>query len=144
MRRLLEWGAVIAVVALVAVQFVPYGRDHTNPPVTAEPAWDSAETRELAGRACLDCHSNETRWPWYSNVAPVSWFVQRDVDEGRAELNWSTPGFGEGEESEEAVREGWMPPRSYTLLHWDARLSPDEIDALARGLQATFGQARSD
>jgi mono/diheme cytochrome c family protein len=139
MRRLVEWAMVVVVVLFVAAQFVPYGRDHSNPPVTTEPAWDSASTRQLAGRACIDCHSNETRWPWYSNVAPISWLVQRDVDEGRAELNWSTSRSGKAEDSAEALREGWMPPGTYTVLHPDARLSADEVDALARGLQATFG-----
>ena len=76
-------------------------------------------------------------------MAPVSWLVQRDVEEGRAELNWSTSG-GEGDESAEAVLEGSMPPRYYTLLHPDARLSAQEVDALARGLQATFGGDAED
>jgi hypothetical protein len=59
-----------------------YGRDHSNPPVRIEPRWDRARTRELAVRACFDCHSNQTRWPWYSHVAPISWLVQHDVEEG--------------------------------------------------------------
>jgi hypothetical protein len=63
----------------VLIQLVPFGRDHTNPVVTAEPRWDSPVTRELADRACFDCHSNETEWPWYAGVAPVSWLVYRDV-----------------------------------------------------------------
>src|SRR5690349_11025724 len=58
------------------IQAVPYGRAHTNPPVVSEPHWDSPRTRELAKRACFDCHSNETRWPWYSHVAPMSWVLQ--------------------------------------------------------------------
>ena len=64
--------------------FVPYGRDHVNPPVGAEPSWDSPETRALARQACFDCHSNETEWPAYSTVAPVSWLIQHDVSEGAA------------------------------------------------------------
>ena len=56
----------------LVIQLLPYGRDHTNPPVVAEPLWDSPQTRALAKRACFDCHSNETIWPWYTNVAPVS------------------------------------------------------------------------
>ena len=64
--------AILAVVALaLLIQLVPYGRAHTNPPVVAEPNWDSPQTRELAVRACFDCHSNETTWPWYSNIAPI-------------------------------------------------------------------------
>ncbi len=53
-------------------QLVPFGRDHENPPVQAEISWDSQQTKELFFRACGDCHSNNTQWPWYSNIAPVS------------------------------------------------------------------------
>ena len=66
---------VVAVGGFLLIQLVPFGRDHTNPPVVQEPNWDSPATRELAQRACFDCHSNETVWPWYSNIAPVSWLV---------------------------------------------------------------------
>lgn len=72
-----------------AAQFVPYGRDRVNPPVVAEPAWDSAETRTLARQACFDCHSNETEWPVYASVAPVSWLIEHDISKGRAALNFS-------------------------------------------------------
>ena len=62
---------IVAVGGFLLIQFVPFGRDHTNPPVVQEPKWDSPATRELAKRACFDCHSNETVWPWYSNIAPA-------------------------------------------------------------------------
>ena len=71
------------------IQFVLYGRGRDNPPVLAEVQWDSPRTRELAVKACYACHSNETKWPWYSNIAPGSWLIQKDVDEGRDELNFS-------------------------------------------------------
>ncbi len=87
--RVVLWVAVVGAVALAAIQFVPYGRDHTNPPVTASPAWDSPRTEQLVRAACYDCHSNETVWPWYSSVAPASWLLQRDVDEGRDHMNFS-------------------------------------------------------
>jgi hypothetical protein len=61
-----------AVGAFLAIQLVPYGRDHTNPPGTGEPSWDTPATRALAKQACFDCHSNETEWPAYASVAPVS------------------------------------------------------------------------
>ena len=82
MRRLVKRiviGLGVLVGLFVVMQAVPYGRDHTNPPVIVEPAWDSPRTRELAVRACFDCHSNETKWPSYSHVAPLSWVVQRHV-----------------------------------------------------------------
>ena len=140
MKRFLRWSLTGLLLLMVAAQAVPYGRDHDNPPVAAEPAWDTSATRELARRACFDCHSNETRWPWYSNVAPLSWLIQRDVDEGRHELNWSEWGSdSEGDESAETVIEGSMPPGTYAILHPEARLSDQEIDALVVGLVATFG-----
>jgi len=129
-----------------AIQLVPYGRDHDNPPVTREPIWDRAETRALASRACFDCHSNETTWPWYADIAPVSWLVQHDVDEGRAVLDFSEwdRTYEEAEESSETVREGEMPMAVYTWMHPAARLDPDEREQLARGLERTIGveQAR--
>ncbi len=127
--------------AALVMQLVPYGRDHTNPPVTREPAWDSPATRALALRACFDCHSNQVRWPWYSHVAPASWLVQYDVDAARRKLNfseWDRP-QKDAEDAAEEVREGAMPLAPYELLHAEARLSPAETEALVRGLVATLG-----
>lgn len=141
-----RWKSLLAIASLVVLglvlvaQVVPYGRDHSNPPIVAEPTWDSPVTRTLAERACFDCHSNQTHWPWYSNVAPMSWLVQNHVDEGRRELNFSewTRGHAEAGEAAEAVREREMPPRSYVLLHPDARLTDAEREQLARGLDASL------
>ncbi|HVJ20025.1 MAG TPA: heme-binding domain-containing protein [Polyangiaceae bacterium] len=123
------------------IQLVPYGRDHSNPPVVQEPRWDRPLTRELAARACFDCHSNKTRWPWYSHVAPVSWLVQHDVDEGRRVVNFSEWGrpYEEAGESAETVVEGTMPPVTYLLTHPAGRLSTEEKAELVRGLNATLG-----
>ena len=133
---------VIGVLVLgVAIQFVPYGREHSNPPVTLEPDWDSANTRELFFRACRDCHSNETVWPWYSYVAPVSWLVSSDVNEGREHLNvsdWDRPDQ-HGDEAAEMVREGDMPLWFYLPLHARARLSPAERKRFIAGLERAFG-----
>lgn len=128
---------------LLAIQLVPYGRDHTNPPVTGEPTWDAPETRMLAKQACFDCHSNETEWPAYASIAPVSWLVQHDVDEGRAALNfseWSRP-QEEADDASEEVLEGEMPPAVYTLVHAHARLDAADRDRLAQGLAKTVGAA---
>ena len=143
--RLLRWSAIGFLVLLVAIQLVHYGREHSNPPVVAEPAWDSPRTRELARVACFDCHSNETSWPWYSNVAPLSWWLQDHVDEGRRELNFSEWGRPqETDEIVESVEEGEMPPRSYTLAHSSARLSAEEEQALVDGFVAMFGPGDRD
>ena len=134
-------GALGLLALFVGLQLVPYGRDHTNPPVTGEPAWDAPATRALAKQACFDCHSNETEWPLYASVAPVSWLVQHDVEEGRAALNfseWQRP-QKEAKEAAEEVREGDMPPVAYTLIHGHARLSDADVDRLAQGLARTVG-----
>jgi len=142
-RRALRWGGIglgVLVLLFAVIQVVPYGRDHSNPPVRQEPAWDSPETRALAVDACFDCHSNQTSWPWYSHIAPMSWLVQRDVDNGREALNFSEWDHEqEGEDAAEKVQEGEMPPDYYGWLHPGARLSSEEKQALIRGLQAMFG-----
>ncbi len=133
-------GMVIALVVLVVVaQLIPV--DKTNPPVLQEPAWDSPRARELAQAACFDCHSNETVWPWYGSIAPASWLLVRDVDEGRAEVNFSEwpASEKEADEFEEVIREGEMPPWYYALMHSGARLSDAEKDELIAGLRATVG-----
>lgn len=131
----------IIILVVVAIQFIPYGKKHSNPAVKAEPAWDSPKTKELFSRACADCHSNATTWPWYSKVAPVSWLVQGDVDEGREHFNVSMWGLQEknkGNEAVKAVKEGEMPPWFYLIPHPKARLSDEETQELIKGLQSTF------
>ena len=129
-----------------AIQVVPYGRGHENPDVLREPRWDRPGTRELFFRACKDCHSNQSEWPWYSSVAPASWLVQRDVDEGRSHFNVSEWGRAEnhGDEAAEKVREAEMPPWFYLPAHPEAQLSDREREALIAGLLATFGEKKSD
>ena len=107
-----------------------------NPPVAQEPAWDSPQTRELAQRACFDCHSNETVWPWYSRIIPVAWLIRRDVDEGRRRLDFSDWRSGRRETGEigEVVAEGSMPPFYYVMIHPTAKLSQAEQAALQQGL----------
>lgn len=135
--------SVLAVIILLLlIQLVPYGRSHINPPVTGEPKWDSPQTRDLFMRACGDCHSNETKWPWYSSIAPASWLVQSDVDEARENLNiseWGRKGKNKGVDAANELKEGDMPPLYYLPAHPEARLSGAEKDLLLKGLEATFG-----
>ena len=128
-------GIVVGVVLLGGVilfgviQLVPYGRDHSNPPVVQEPTWD-AETRAIAQKACFDCHSNEVVWPWYSNIAPVSWLGEHDVEEGRGKLNFSDWTRRHSDEIGEVVAEGAMPPAQYLVMHPDAKLTQAEKQIL--------------
>ena len=129
------------IVICIAIPFIFLRGGHTNPLVTAEPQWDSPRTRELFFRACGDCHSNETVWPWYSNIPPVSVLIQNDTLEGRAHFNvseWGRP-ENEGGESAELFQNGEMPPRMYLLIHPSARLNASEKQELDKGLLATFG-----
>jgi hypothetical protein len=139
-RKWLIRGAIAVVGLFVLAQLVPYGRDHTNPPVTREVRWDSARTRQLAAGACFDCHSNLTDWKWYSNIAPISWLVYADVKGGREHLDFSEWDKPQGEVGDivEAVRDGSMPPLQYKPLHSAARLAGAERAALARGLEKTL------
>jgi mono/diheme cytochrome c family protein len=142
-RTILKWTALGLVAVLVAIQLVPYGRDHTNPTGGRQIAWDSPRTEQLMTDACMDCHSNLTKWPWYSNVAPISWLVQKDVEDGRRALNLST-GEAEVEEMIETIRDGSMPPWQYKPTHPGARLSDQDKQDLIRGLEAMFGAGGAD
>jgi hypothetical protein len=122
------------VAVLVLIQAIR--PEHTNPPVTADVV-APAEVKSLLKRACYDCHSNETTWPWYSQVAPVSWLVARDVNDGRKHLNFSVwesyePGrkAHKLEEIEGEVSEGEMPMAIYLPMHPEAKLTEAEKNAL--------------
>lgn len=102
----------------------------------------------ILSRACRDCHSNETVWPWYSRISPVSWWIAKDVQKGRARLNFSEwdrvgPEMAQSRLRDvcEQVRQGEMPPLYYVPLHRAARLSQREIDALCVGWRV--GRARA-
>lgn len=134
MKKLLTRLALAALVLLLAIQLIPAER--TNPPATLEiPA--PTEIRAVLERSCFDCHSNRTRWPWYSYVAPASWFVIRHVRDGRSDLNMTEWPLLNAQdqlfflgEMKKQIKGGTMPLNSYLLLHWDARLSEAEREML--------------
>ena len=146
MQRLPRWiwrTFLIGIALFAAIQLVPYGRDHANPPVTQAATFGPGAGRDLARGACMDCHSNETVWPWYSNVAPMSWLVQRDVEQGREALNfseWDRPQEGT-KDLIEIVEDGDMPPANYELLHPDARLTDEQRATLIAALQLALAEA---
>ena len=125
-----------ALALFAAIQLVPYGWRHSNPPLTQNAPWPDAESERIARQSCYDCHSNEVDWPVYSYVAPMSWLVRSDVDRARDELNFSEwdRDAGEADDAIEQVEEGSMPPDRYTLIHRDARLSDAEVADLALAL----------
>jgi hypothetical protein len=144
MRRRVIAALIGLAVALVAAQLA--APERSNPPVEVEvPA--PPEVREVLRRSCYDCHSNETVWPWYSRVAPVSWLLAHDVNEGREYVNYSTwnrlPPEKQAEmihESWEHVAEGDMPPWQYLPLHRRARLG-EEDRALLRAWAGSMGES---
>ena len=132
---------VIAAIVLVAIQFVPYGRDHENPQTVQELKWNTTQTRALAQDACFACHSNLTDWPWYTSIAPVSWLTQHDVEDGRATLNfseWQRPQDANLEDVVAVLRDDEMPPIQYRLIHSEARLSDAQRQELERGIVASW------
>ena len=128
----------IALLALI--QLVPYGRSHANPPVTHAVKWDSPRTAKLFSQACQDCHSNLTSWRWYDSIAPASWLVQHDIEDGRQRFNVSEWNRGQPEVGEvvRAITSGSMPPIQYKVVHSGGRLSQAERRLLAHGIAATY------
>lgn len=134
---------VVVIGLLAAMQL--FRPERTNPPSDPAASFEavakpSPEIAAALKRACYDCHSNQTNWRWYSNVAPMSWLIANDVKEGRDSLNfseWTRPDR-EGElpslgEVCESVKNGKMPLPSYMLLHPGARLTAQEVAAVCSG-----------
>lgn len=136
MKHWIVWLGGGAAIVLAAIQLVPCPR--TNPPVEFAAEWDAPRTRELFYRACADCHSYETRWPWYSGIAPASWVLSKHVRDGRREMNISVPDEVDVTEAVDEIRKGKMPPIDYKLLHPEARLTEAEKTELISGLKKTF------
>jgi mono/diheme cytochrome c family protein len=129
-----------ALAIFVLIQFIPYGHAHTNPPVVSEPNWSSPEARALVKEHCFQCHSNETEWTWYSNIAPGSWLIAYDVAKGRKHVNFSDweRNPEDLDEMEEEIQSGEMPPIQYWLFHPSARMDDREKQALINALEATI------
>ena len=137
MKKTLLYLVIAAIVIFLLIQLVPFGHDHTNPATTSEPAWDSPQSRQLVKDSCFQCHSNETVWPWYSNVAPASWLVSIDVINGRSQFNFSEWNTNPGELDEMIgeIQEGGMPPIQFWIVHPSARLNAQQKQDLIQALQ---------
>jgi hypothetical protein len=132
--QLIPWGNMIPLLAV------------SNPPVQTEIQWNSVTTEQLVRNTCYDCHSNETVWPWYSTIVPVSWLVAGDVNEGRQHLNFSTTTADQINPAEliEQIQSGEMPPKSYKARHPSANLTDAQNADLIAGIQASLhGQGES-
>ena len=137
LRAKLQWVAIVIAAIFVGLQFTT--PRHTNPSIDATQTLAATttvppEVAAVFGRSCNDCHSNETNWRWYTYVAPVSWFTVDHVNDGRKELNvseWGHYGKRMKDTRLKAIcaqaRAGTMPIASYTFVHRDTKLSPDEV-----------------
>ena len=129
-RKKVKIAVLILVAAFVLLQAIRI--EKSNPPVRSDISADPA-IKSILRRACYNCHSNETVWPWYSNVAPASWLIETDVNDGRRHLNFSEWGTYSSDTQSHKLEDiademgtGEMPPWYYTLAHSDSRLSSDE------------------
>lgn len=134
MKKLFKYALLGLGAAFVAIQLVPVNRD--NPPVASD-VEAPPDVKSVLRRSCYDCHSNETKWPWYAYVAPMSWLVAQDVEEGRRELNFSIWGsypekkrISHAGNAVEEIEEGHMPLPNYLKLHADAHVTPAELERL--------------
>lgn len=140
MRKILKAAAALLLLLIVGVQFVRPER--VNPqPIDGQSLEEHArvppEVAAVLKRSCMDCHSNRTDWPWYSNVAPASWFVTDHVNHGRRHLNFSRWGEYDRRRANNLLNDicatakgGAMPLDSYTLIHRSARLAPRDVQTL--------------
>jgi len=133
-KRHLIVAALVAGCLLAAIQFIPVQLG--NPAVTERVAAPD-DVLAILERACFDCHSHETRWPWYARVAPASWLLSHDIEEGRLAMNFSTwDDYDLDEQVEfadlvvEEIEEGEMPPWFYLPLHPEARVDAQALDTL--------------
>ena len=143
-KKLALWIVLGGLGLFLLIQLVPYGRDHANPPVTQAAVFHSATVNQIVTDSCADCHSNLTKWPWYTNVAPVSWLVTNDVERrpGRT-LNlseWNKPQPPLDRRSSEKIQSGEMPPLKYKVMpnHSKARLSSKQKKELIAGFTQLY------
>lgn len=142
MWKFITYLILLLVIVLVIIQFIPI--DRTNPGITYDIPTSPA-VKSVLKKACYDCHSNETVWPWYSKVAPISWFVVQDIKLGREELNYSEWDRYDSEEKIEFIRESWeevaeneMPLWFYIQMHPEARLTSEDRTVLRNWAAQTF------
>jgi len=151
MKKKLKWVVGGLIVLFGLLQFTNPAR--TNPPVVQDLMATNAPPPQVVASlraACYDCHSNETKWPWYSRIAPASWLVVWDVDEGRRHLNLSdwpandiTRAAKKLDRMSEEIDYHQMPPGKYTIIHADARLTDSQRKELTGWLDAEAERLRA-
>lgn len=139
-KKVLKYGIAVLAAVLIVAQFIRPER--SNPPTDPSASFEAVakpprEVAAVIGRACRDCHSNQTVWPWYSHISPVSWLVAGDVKEGRAKLNFSQWNIYSPEMTRiklgeicAELKKGEMPPLYYLPMHPETKVAPTEISAI--------------
>jgi hypothetical protein len=130
----------LGILGLLLIQLIPLGHTHTNPPTVSEPKWSSPQARALVKEHCFQCHSNETNWTWYSNIAPGSWLIAADVVEGRDRFNFSD-WKSHPEDLDEMVgviQSGEMPPIQYWLFHPASKMDQQQKQELIHALESSI------
>jgi hypothetical protein len=151
MKRKLKWIFVGIAAVFALLQFT--NPAHTNPPVVNDFMATNSPPPEIAAMlhaACYDCHSHETRWPWYSHVAPLSWQIAKDVQNGRENLDFSDwpnkfpmRAAKKLEDMSEEIQYSYMPPKKYTLIHVGARFTESQRKKLIDWLDAEAARLKS-
>lgn len=133
----------VGILGLLLIQLIPFGHNHINPPTVSEPNWSSPEARTLAKEHCFQCHSNETHWTWYSNIAPASWLVTEDVIAARRRFNFSDWNQNPGELDEMVleIQDGGMPPIQYWLFHPSSIMNKQQKRDLINALESSLHEA---
>lgn len=135
-RRIILWGVLGLLALFLLIQLIPYGRKHADPKPTQVARLPTAHGEQLFKQACADCHSDHTKWWWAASIAPASWLIYKDVQDGRGAMNlseWDKPQPELGDVTE-AISGGGMPPLQYKVIHPSAKLSSSE----KRDLMAAF------
>ena len=140
-RKRVFWALIGGAAGIfLLIQLIPFGHNRTNPPTVSEPRWSSLQARAAVKEHCFQCHSNETQWTWYSNIAPGSWLIAFDVIAGRGNFNFSDWQRKPGELNEMvgAIQEGEMPPIQDWIVHPSARMNAQQKQDLIQALQSSI------
>lgn len=142
--KLITYSILILLVVLFIINLIPVNL--SNPPITSD-IKTPENVKMILRESCYDCHSNETRWYWYTKYAPVSWLIAHDVNEGREYLNFSTwDNYSVNEkreilhESIEEIQEGEMPMKIYELMHPNSKISEDKLKILTSWIKNEYGE----
>jgi hypothetical protein len=134
-KKFATYLSIFLFIILISGLFSP----RSNPPIQNTISWDSEETKEQFMISCANCHSHETKWPWYSYIGPVAFLVTHNVNEGREHFNISNSDMGDSHKAGEEVIEDQMPPSDYLLIHSEANLEGEIKKRFVKGLLKTFG-----